>query len=89
MDPNKQLKTDPRTESIMWIGVSCPIVYAVAKQGFNMSTGSSALLSAAWGGALWSMQSGMVVGAWQRLMSGTQTKPSGVPFVAHFDPLNQ
>lgn len=72
----------------MWIGVSCPLVYAVAKQGFELSTGSAALVSAGWGGVLWSMQTGMLVGAWQTLYGMTQTKPKVAPFTVHRDELN-
>lgn len=89
MDPSRLLKTDPRTEAIMWIGVSCPLVYAVGKQGFDLSTGSAALLSVGWGGVLWSMQTGMMVNAWKALFDMSQTKPSVAPFTVHNDALNQ
>jgi hypothetical protein len=84
-----RLKTDPRTEAIMWIGVSCPLVYGVAKQGFNISTGGAAVLAALWGGGLWSMQSGLMVNAWKSFFGATQTKGGPPSFTVHFDSLNQ
>jgi hypothetical protein len=89
MDPLQQLKTDPRTEAIMWIGISCPLVYAVAKQGFELSTGSAALLATAWGGVLWSMQTGAVANVWKSVHAITQTPPAPPSFTVHFDSLNQ
>lgn len=88
-NPLNQAKTDPRTEAIMWIGISCPLLYAVAKQGFELSTGSAALLSVAWGGALWGMQTNMIASAWKLVNAATQTKLPPPAFTVYHDKLNQ
>jgi hypothetical protein len=84
-----QSKTDPRSESIMWIFISCPIVYAVSKQGFNISTGSSAIIAALWGAGLWSMQTRSVADMWTKVHSLTQTKAKLPDFTVYVDTLNQ
>ncbi len=73
----------------MWIGISCPLLYAVAKQGFEISTGSAALLSVAWGGVLWGMQTSMITNAWKAVYSATQTKLPPPTFTVYHDQLNQ
>lgn len=87
LDSSKLLKTDPRTEAIMWIGVSCPLVYAVSKQGFNLSTGSAALVSAAWGAGLWYSQTGMLAAAWNAMYQGVTSKSTAPAFVLSADAL--
>ena len=69
-----KLQVDPRTETSLWIGVTCPLVYGVAHDGFNISPGSSLALSLIWGLGLWSYNPELVKKAFNMINARKQVE---------------
>lgn len=86
-----RLRTDPRMQTTLYATVLPPLVYGVARYGFERSNGLSLAAAAAVGIGIYAMGDTTIYTAMQSLLSNTQTLAQQTPtaIMKQIDPLGR